>query len=394
MLLEFIKTAYQKLCVEIGERHLGSVGEIKAQEYLLNQFKSMGYTVSRDPYTSPGWEHSASSLSCDGVDFAGHACFFSNSCDLKAPLTIINNTNQGMIDKMDLKDTLVFWDCGPTYGDAVYGRNEFAEKLDSLGVAGIITISEFSDTYNTKIIRSPHLKRAAVFSVSGDTAVEIYKKKESLFHLKVDAHKKEYESANIIAQTAPASKKIIIGAHYDTAPGTQGACDNGSGTITLLEMARLLQNHTFNHQIEFVAFGGEEYGGMAGSKPIGSYMYVDNRKNDLKNIRCMMNIDDVGFVLGTLDVCVQGSKTLSSAVVQGLKKTNQKISTSYPTLSDDIVFSVQGIPTILATLSNNQFVQRHTPKDNIERVSYEQTGHVAKTMVDILLAIDNSYGME
>lgn len=53
---------------------------------------------------------------------------------------------------------------------------------------------------------------------------------------------------------------LVIGAHYDTVETSTGTDDNGSGTVAVLEAARLLsmRRREFNHTVIFVAFDWEE----------------------------------------------------------------------------------------------------------------------------------------
>ncbi|HYT47396.1 MAG TPA: M28 family peptidase, partial [Burkholderiales bacterium] len=52
------------------------------------------------------------------------------------------------------------------------------------------------------------------------------------------------------------SGAIVVGAHYDTVPGSPGADDNASGVAVLIELSRLLA--TQGLPIRFVAFASEE----------------------------------------------------------------------------------------------------------------------------------------
>jgi hypothetical protein len=54
------------------------------------------------------------------------------------------------------------------------------------------------------------------------------------------------------------SAYFVVGAHYDTIPGTPGANDNGSGVAVLLELARLFQNQPQASHVRFIAFVNEE----------------------------------------------------------------------------------------------------------------------------------------
>src|SRR5690606_39274638 len=87
---------------------------------------------------------------------------------------------------------------------------------------------------------------------------------------------------------------VIICGHYDSIIGT-GTNDNGSGTVSILETARLLQNIDTEYSIKFIHFAGEEDG------LIGSQHYVNNVVNATTpkmDIKLVFNLDEVGGVAG------------------------------------------------------------------------------------------------
>ncbi len=107
-----------------------------------------------------------------------------------------------------------------------------------------------------------------------------------------------------------ADEYVVIGAHFDhvgmgafgsLAPGTiaihNGADDNASGTVGLLETARRLIEiakaspaNVPRRSILFISFSGEELG------LLGSKHYVDHPRFELKNTVAMLNLDMVGRV--------------------------------------------------------------------------------------------------
>jgi len=54
------------------------------------------------------------------------------------------------------------------------------------------------------------------------------------------------------------SPHLVIGAHYDSVPGTVGADDNASAVAILVEVARLLKDDPSVSRIRFVAYANEE----------------------------------------------------------------------------------------------------------------------------------------
>ena len=53
---------------------------------------------------------------------------------------------------------------------------------------------------------------------------------------------------------------LVVGAHYDTTPDTQGANDNGSGVAVALTIAEELADDELPFDLRFVMFGAEETG--------------------------------------------------------------------------------------------------------------------------------------
>lgn len=90
-----------------------------------------------------------------------------------------------------------------------------------------------------------------------------------------------------------ASKKrlppIIIGAHYDSVPGTPGADDNATGVAVLLELAAEFASNPLKYPVQLVAFDMEEYGYL------GSQHYAAKCKQQQQSIRLMISLEMLGY---------------------------------------------------------------------------------------------------
>lgn len=87
---------------------------------------------------------------------------------------------------------------------------------------------------------------------------------------------------------------ILIGAHYDTVPGSPGADDNGSAVAALLELAGLHRESASRRTIRFVAFTNEEPPFFAtGAQGSGVYARAARRRGD--DIRLMMSLEMLGY---------------------------------------------------------------------------------------------------
>src|SRR6185437_1440351 len=123
---------------------------------------------------------------------------------------------------------------------------------------------------------------------------------------------------------------IVIGAHYDHlgfgGEGSfvkgekeihNGADDNGSGTATLLEVARLLaaREKKLPRRVVFIAFTGEERG------LIGSARYCRDPLYPLDKTVAMLNMDMVGRLTDD-KLIIQGVDTATefAPLIDGLNE--------------------------------------------------------------------------
>ena len=100
----------------------------------------------------------------------------------------------------------------------------------------------------------------------------------------------------IVEQTGSARPEeiLVVGAHYDTAPGTPGANDNGTGVALLLEMARALKNETFQRTIRYVAFVNEEPPHCF-TERMGSRVHARGARARGENIVAMISLETLGY---------------------------------------------------------------------------------------------------
>ncbi len=97
---------------------------------------------------------------------------------------------------------------------------------------------------------------------------------------------------NIVAEKrgfGSPDKIFILGAHYDTVPGSPGADDNASAIAILLEVARNIQKINLGSTIRLIAFSLEEYGF------IGSTYYAERARREGEKMMGMISLEMVGF---------------------------------------------------------------------------------------------------
>ena len=168
-------------------------------------------------------------------------------------------------------------------------------------------------------------------------------------------------TSNVIGIKEGASDQIIIiGAHYDTScPDCPGADDNAGGVAVMLEVARELQNESFNRTLYFVAFSGEEFG------LLGSESWLEKHEDLRDNIVAMINLDCVAY----------GDKLLMSSPSRWLldvfppKANIDKRESIAPFPSDEWRFLEENLPFVrLCDLGSHVFWD--TPDDTIAILNF------------------------
>lgn len=89
-------------------------------------------------------------------------------------------------------------------------------------------------------------------------------------------------------------QRIIVGAHYDVCGDQEGADDNASGVVGLLELARLLKGQKLNKRIDLVAFTLEEPPYFR-TEHMGSYVHAKSLKNDKVDVLGMISVEMIGY---------------------------------------------------------------------------------------------------
>ncbi len=212
--------------------------------------------------------------------------------------------------------------------------------------------------------------------------------------------KKSFNVAGLLKGTDLAHEFVILSAHYDHLglgkDGVyNGADDNGSGTSTLLELARIfsqLKKDGFpaRRSIMIVFFSAEEKGLM------GSEFFTDNPPINLQNVICDLNVDMIGRVdekhqkINQNDyVYIIGSNFIS----KDLHDINENINQQYVNLnldydynsktdklrlyyrSDHYNFAKKNIPVIFyfSGLHNDY----HKVTDTYDKIMYDKTLKIA-----------------
>ncbi len=98
----------------------------------------------------------------------------------------------------------------------------------------------------------------------------------------------------VLKGTGMADEVVVVGAHYDTAPGTRGANDNASGVAGALELGRMMAGKPLKRTVRFVLFANEEPPYFQ-TDLMGSFVYAQGLREKDVNVVAMLSLETIGF---------------------------------------------------------------------------------------------------
>lgn len=204
---------------------------------------------------------------------------------------------------------------------------------------------------------------------------------------------------------------VIVCGHYDSIGG-KGTNDNGSGVVSILEVARLLKNVNTAYSIKFINFSGEEDG------LYGSQHYVDTYVTGASaiTIRVLFNLDEVGGVAGLTNNSITCERDMnnspSSNNAQSATFTNELMNCvslyspltpvlSFAYASDYVPFQNNG-NVITGFFETNETTHKHTATDlliymdpvynyNVAKAAIGATLHFAQASTTLETASQNKF---
>ncbi len=100
---------------------------------------------------------------------------------------------------------------------------------------------------------------------------------------------------NVIASFGTENKnRIIVGAHYDVCGNQEGADDNASGTVGLLELGRLFHGKKLKNRIDLVAFTLEEPPFFR-TEDMGSAIHAKSVSKNKEQIIGMISLEMIAY---------------------------------------------------------------------------------------------------
>ncbi|CCG25741.1 Ape3 vacuolar aminopeptidase Y [Candida orthopsilosis Co 90-125] len=275
-------------------RVIGSPGHWATIRYIISELKKLGgyYTIKTQSFDAIDGHIESYSLLIDGVQPKSlKPLALTPPTTDKRPahgnLVLVESNGCSLHDYPHLtKDNIVLIKRGEcSFGD----KSRNAGKLGAKGAIIYDSQGAVSGTLGT-----PSGEEVATVAVDEKDVDEYIKKlKTNPNHkfettLYVDAYVKNISTINVVADTVFGDHDNIVslGAHSDSVGAGPGINDDGSGTISLLEVAKQLTKYKINNAVRFAWWAAEEEG------LLGSTYYANHlSKSDNKKLRLFMDYD-------------------------------------------------------------------------------------------------------
>lgn len=221
---------------------------------------------------------------------------------------------------------------------------------------------------------------------------------------------------NLVSERQGADKPdeiIVIGAHYDTVPGCDGANDNGSGVAALLALADAFSGIESERTLRFVAFVNEEPPYFQSSH-MGSVVYAQRCAKNNDNIVAMLSLETMGYYTDELNsqryprplnmfyptvgnfvaiVGDIGSRALVHEIIASFRRHTQFPSqgvaapAGVPGIgwSDHWSFWQSGYPAVMITdTALFRYPDYHRETDTVDRLDYDRLARVVDGLREVI----------
>lgn len=365
----------------------GTEQELAAARMLAQEVQILGGEAKLEAFSVDMTDVSEASLTDGEREYPVSAYSFCESVQVTAPFYYMEN--KGVVDRQLAQGRIVL----------VNGRMNRAlyEEVTQAGAVGFITFSgSVRDDYDevdldVRELRKPLRELGVIPGVHMKThdAMELVRKNPKQLTLMVYEEARQGESHNVIAELTGDShpeEVIVLTAHYDSVPFSNGVYDNGAGSVILMELYRLYREKGTSRTLRFVWCGSEERG------LLGSKAYVAAHEEELKQVVLNINVDVAGAVLGHDEAMVTADVSLLHMIEYLSREKGFSTEIRHSICSSDCMpFADKGIPAVTFARAGLEGTSayihsRHDVMEYLSADSLERTTGFIVDFVDRLLS--------
>ena len=289
------------MCDDFGSRFPGTPGDKASVDFMVEKLKSYGVENARfETFKIPGWVRGKSTLKLlESVEKEIDCISLPHTLRGEIEAYVVD-LGDGAVDvyekrKAELEGNIAMVSSrNPPGMRRALHRTEKYNRSILAGAKGFIFVNQYPAYGPQTGGVTPIVPAIGIQFEDGEYISRLLKRKGKVKALiKTTDRNVEQTSYNVVADipgTSRSKEYVLAGAHYEGHDISQGAIDSGSGATTILEMARVLNKvkDKLRLRVRLVCFGVEEIG-LYGSKA-----YVAQHKNELPDLRFMLNLDAAG----------------------------------------------------------------------------------------------------
>jgi hypothetical protein len=382
-----ILATIEEICA-FGTRWMGSEGNDKARDYIARNLGETGLIAELQPFPYPGYQPVSAALTVGGTTIPCEPIALAPSTDkpLDAPLVYGGPCMKEDLARLkaagvDLTGSIVLSDNLRSF--VAY------PGVEAAGAAGFISLTTLpGNTIRCGCARlDGKIGTIPAVAVGGDDGRAILGRLAGGERLRASlqgrSHIEEKTGENVIGSKAGAPpRKLLVTAHYDCFWNGVMAMDNCAGVATVLALSRALPP-ALREMTEFVLFAAEELGCF------GSAGYVKHRRDLLRHLRAVINLDTFGSNRSRLEIGVSRDlEDLCRMVVAERRVPVECWNIPPRAASDHQTFVEQGVSAIwLANCGTDP--RYHTPLDvpaEMSRANLELVATLAYEFATRLIA--------
>ncbi len=316
----------------------GSKEELHCAEYLAEQCRAFGAEATLESFDVDMADIQEVRLLVDEVEIPckGYRC--AGNGDVTAPLYYLTGQDAFSLEQCRGKIVMI---------DGYLGYWVYQDILEH-GAVGFITYdgnANYADEdMDQRELRSyvSKGKKLPGVNINAKQAISLIAKQAKQAQIVLKQEETKGTSHNVVLDLPGCREEmIVLTAHYDSTPLSQGAYDNMSGSIGLLAMAEYFMQHPHGYSLRFIWCGSEERG------LLGSKAYTAAHEDALKKMVLNVNLDMIGCIMGKfIACCTTEEKLVHYLEYMGCEKgfgiqVNQDVYSS-----DSTPFADKGVPAV------------------------------------------------
>ncbi|MBQ1217218.1 MAG: Zn-dependent exopeptidase M28 [Clostridia bacterium] len=343
----------------------GSAEELRAAEYLRSACASFGGEAQLEAFEVDMATVEHAVLLADGKEIPCKGYFVAGSGEVEAPLYYLTESDKHSLSQCRGKIVLL---------DGYLGFARYRDLVDN-GAVGFITY-DGNVIWNHRDIDQRELRsyiangdKMPGVNINVNDAVAMVR--DGVKTVRIELRQNEYKgnSHNVILDLpGTVDEYIVLSAHYDSTSLSQGAYDNMSGCVGLLEIAEYFSSHPHKRGLRFVWCGSEERG------LLGAKAYCNAHEEDLKKAVLNVNLDMIGCIMGKFIACCTAENRLVDYISYMGDEYGFQIK-SYQDIysSDSTPFADHGVPAVsFARVSPREAATIHNRYDTMASMSMAQ----------------------